>query len=65
MKTMKSNLPPKQIIQAWGDTSTTPKQGIHDWSFFIRLISYAIYSQIKPITYAMYSYISLVMDAMF
>jgi hypothetical protein len=51
--------------------STTPKHGIHDWSFFIMLIVYPFLIELNPllmpflIIYAMCSYISLVMDAMF
>jgi hypothetical protein len=49
----------------------TPKHGIHDWSFFIKLIVYPFLVKVNPllmpflIIYAMCGYISLIMDAMF
>jgi hypothetical protein len=33
------------------------KHGIHDWSFFTRLLVYAIFSWIKPNAYAIFSWI--------
>jgi hypothetical protein len=51
--------------------SIMPKDGIHDWSFCIRLIVYPFLVKLNLllmpflIIYAMCNYISIVMDAMF
>jgi len=51
--------------------STMPKHGIHDWSFFIRLVVYPFLVKLNQllmpflIIYAMCSCISLIIDAIF
>jgi hypothetical protein len=39
---------------------TMPKHGIHDWSFSIGLVTYAISSRIGPVAYAICSQIKSV-----